>query len=117
MILTARGSESLLPGMNYTTEFVASVVSDKYVSHIPLERQTRQMESLGLKGMKNSTLSRLCALAAASLEPLQGKILSELLQSDVSLHLDETPWKIQNKDEKEWLHVGDQQSRGKLLFL
>ena len=82
-------------------KFVASVVSDKYISHIPLERQTRQMESLGLKGMKNSTLSRLCALAASSLEPVQEEILSELLQSDVSLHLDETPWKIQNKDEKD----------------
>jgi transposase len=91
----------LLPGMNYTTDFVASVVADKYVSHIPLERQVRQMESLGLKGIKNSTLSRLCAVAAGALEPLQEAILSELLESDTALHIDETPWGIQNKNERD----------------
>jgi len=100
VILTAR-VPGLLPGMNYTTDFVAAVVADKYISHIPLERQVRQMESLGLKGMQNSTLSRLCAVAAGALEPLQEAILSELLESDVALHIDETPWGIQNKHERD----------------
>lgn len=68
---------------------------------MPLERQTREMESLGLHGMKNSTLTRMCALASASLELLQEKILREdLVPSDLALHVDETPWKIQNKSEK-----------------
>lgn len=102
VIVTASGAPELLLGMNYTTEFVASVAADKYISHMPLERQTREMESLGLYGMKTSTLSRMCALAAASLEPLQERILREdLLRSDLALHLDETPWKIQNKHEKD----------------
>ena len=103
VIVTASPSETdLLPGMCYTTEFLASVASDKYISHMPLERQTREMESLGLKSMKTSTLSRLCALAASSLEPLQEKILREdLVTSDLALHVDETPWKIQNKNEKD----------------
>ena len=100
VILTARVA-SLLPGMNYSTDFVASVVADKYISHMPLERQTREMESLGLKGIQNSTLSRLCAVAAVSLEPVQDKILNELLGSDLALHLDETPWGIQNKHERD----------------
>lgn len=100
IILTANGPDTLLAGMNYTTEFVASVVSDKYISHMPLERQTREMESLGLKGIKNSTLSRLSALAAASLEPTAEEVISELRQSDLALHIDETPWNIQNKNEK-----------------
>lgn len=101
VIVTADSCPELLAGMNYTTEFVASVVADKYISHLPLERQTREMESLGLLGMKNSTLSRLSSLAAASLEPLAEKIRREdLLPSDLALHLDETPWKIQNKNEK-----------------
>lgn len=99
IIITADGPSSLLPGMNYTTDFVASVVSDKYISHLPLERQTREMESLGLKGIKNSTLSRLSALAAASVEKIQEDILSELRTADLALHIDETPWKIQNKKE------------------
>lgn len=99
IIITADGPASLLPGMNYTTDFVASVVSDKYISHMPLERQTREIESLGLKGIKNSTLSRLSALAAASLEKMQSDILLELCKTDLALHIDETPWKIQNKKE------------------
>lgn len=101
VIITAGGPASLLPGMNYTTEFLSSVIADKYISHVPLERQTREMESLGLEGIKNSTLSRLCALGAGSLEPLAAEILSELLQSDLALHIDETPWGIQNKYEKD----------------
>ena len=100
VILTAR-VPGLLPGMNYTTDFVATVVADKYINHTPLERQVRQMESLGLKGIQNSTLSRLCAVAASALEPLQEAILSELLESDAALHLDETPWGIQNKYERD----------------
>lgn len=100
--LHRRHSPELLLGMNYTTEFVAGVVADKYISHMPLERQTREMESLGLIGMKTSTLSRMAALAAASLEPIQEAILKEdLLKSDLALHLDETPWKIQSKAEKD----------------
>jgi transposase len=101
VLITAKGPDSLLPGMNYSTEFVTSVVADKYISHMPLERQTREMESLGLKGMRNSTLSRLSALAAASLEPLQEMIRHELLKTPLALHLDETPWKIQNKLQKD----------------
>lgn len=101
VIITAGGPSSLLPGMNYSTDFVASVVADKYISHMPLERQTREMESLGLKGIKNSTLSRFSALAAASLEGMQDDILLELRQTDLALHIDETPWKIQNKKEND----------------
>ena len=101
VIITANGLSSLLPGMNYSTDFVVSVVADKYISHMPLERQTREMESLGLKGIKNSTLSRMAGLAAASLEPIQTEILKELKSSDLALHLDETPWNIQNKNEKD----------------
>ncbi len=101
VIITASGPDQLLPGMNHSIEYVASVVADKYISHMPLERQTREMESLGLKNVKTSTLSRLCALAAVSLESIQKNILSELKLSDLALHLDETPWKIQNRNQKD----------------
>lgn len=101
IIITAPAGPALLPGMNYTTEFVASVVADKFISHVPLERQTREMESLGLGGIKTSTLSRLCGLAACGLEPLAEEIRHELIGTDLALHIDETPWKIQNKDEKD----------------
>lgn len=103
VIVTAMGPASLLPGMNYTTEVVASVVSDKYLLHMPLDRQAREMKSLGLSGMQTSTLSRFCALSAASFEEMAERIKNELLEAakHVALHLDETPWKIQNKEQKD----------------
>lgn len=103
VIVTAAGPSMLLPGMNYSTEFVASVVADKYISHMPLDRQVREMTSLGLPGMRTSTLSRFCALSAASFEEMAERIRMELLEeaSRIALHLDETPWRIQNKEQKD----------------
>jgi len=103
IMVTAQGPAALLPGMNYATEVVASVVTDKYVLHLPLERQVKEMKSLGLLGMRTSTLSRFCALSAASFEEMAERILKELLSAGerIALHLDETPWRIQNKDQKD----------------
>ncbi len=103
VIVTAAGPASLLPGMSYSTEFVASVVSDKYVLHMPLARQATEMNSLGLPGIRTSTLSRFCALSAASLEEMCERIKVELLEEAkrIALHLDETPWRIQNKEQKD----------------
>jgi transposase len=117
IIITASGSAELLPGMNYTTEFVASVIADKFISHLPLERQVRRMESLGLKGIQNSTLSRMAALAASSLESLQERILVEdILTGPLTAHIDETPWKIQNKDQKNGYMWVISSSRGSYYF-
>ncbi len=117
VLITSKGPSELLPGMNYTTEFVSSVVADKFISHLPLERQTREMESLGLKGIKNSTLSRFTALAAATLEPLQAEILKEdILTSPLAVHVDETPWNILNKHEKDGYMWVISNSRGSYYF-
>jgi transposase len=101
IIITAPCEPALLPGMGYTTDLVAKVACDKYIYHMPLERQTRKMEAKGLKGMRTSTLTRFCALVGASLEPVADEILKELKGSDLALHLDETPWKIQRKEQKD----------------
>jgi transposase len=103
VIVTAIGPVALIPGMNYSTEFVASVACDKYLLHLPLDRQSKAMKSLGLAGMHTSTLSRLCALSAACFEDMAERIKAELLAAaaSVAVHLDETPWRIQNKDQKD----------------
>jgi len=97
-IIAAKGPEELLPGSRYSIDFAISVAADKYVSHMPLERQTREMASLGLKCMKTSTLSHLMATLAALLESLQLRILNEILSHDV-IHCDETTWPIQIKEQ------------------
>jgi transposase len=103
VIVTATGPDSLLPGMNYATEVVASVVCDKFISHMPLDRQVKEMKSLGLPGVRTSTLSRFCALSAGSFEEMAERIRLELLEASrtVALHLDETPWRIQVKEQKD----------------
>jgi transposase len=98
VIVAAKGPEELLPGSSYSIDFSVSVASDKYVSHMPLARQTKEMASLGLKGMKTSTLSHLTATLAALFEPLQLRILKEILSHDV-IHCDETTWPIQIKEQ------------------
>jgi transposase len=103
VIVTAPGPDALLPGMNYSTDFVANVVADKFISHMPLDRQRKEMASLGLPGIRTSTLSRLCALSAVSFEEMAERILVELLAEaeNIALHLDETPWRVQNPNEKD----------------
>ncbi len=99
VIIAAPGPEKILPGSHYSVDFATSVVADKYISHIPLERQTRQMESLGLKDMSTKTLYNLCAAVSVHLEPMAERIKSEVLFSSLCVHADETPWPIQVKEQ------------------
>mgnify|MGYP001291992148 CR=1 FL=1 len=99
VIVTAPGADKLLPGSQYSIDFAVSVVADKYISHTPLERQTREMHSLGLRNMKTKTLSNLCQTVAIYAEPITQKILLEVLSYSQVVHADETPWKIQIKEQ------------------
>lgn len=99
IIVTAKGPEKLLPGCSYSIDFALSVVRDKYEYHLPLERQTRQMESLGLKGVGTKTLYNLCEAVSVHLEPVTEAIRNDILSSNLCVHMDETPWPIQGKDD------------------
>jgi transposase len=97
VIVTADGADKLLPGSMYSIDFASSVVSDKYVSHIPLERQTRQMESLGLGKLSTKVLYNLCETSSVHLEEVALRIRDEILTCGLCVHSDETPWPIQVK--------------------
>lgn len=99
-IITAEGPLKLLPGCTYSIDFAASVVADKYISHLPLERQIKQMSSLGLHGLSAKTLYNMCWAVAEHLHPLAGKIKSEVLKQTV-VHADETPWPINNSKDSD----------------
>lgn len=99
VIVTAKGPEKLLPGCCYSIDFALSVVRDKYEYHLPLERQTRQMESLGLKGVGTKTLYNLCEAVSVHLEPVAAAIRQDILSSNLCVHLDETPWPVQDDDD------------------
>jgi len=97
VIVTADGADKLLPGSQYSIDFASSVVSDKYISHIPLERQTRQMESLGLEKLSTKVLYNLCLTSSVHLEEVALRIRDEVLSFGLCVHSDETPWPIQVK--------------------
>jgi len=97
-IITANGSKKLLPGAHYSLEFALSVVADKYLYHCPLQRQVKQMEALGLKGVSAKTLWNLSSTMAVYLEPLTKRIREEILSQSLATHVDESPWPILNKE-------------------
>jgi transposase len=100
IILAAPGPVKFVPGSCYSTEFAVSVIVDKYLNHIPLERQCRVMASLGLEGMRTQTLYNLARLGSIYLEPVVEKIKDEIL-SHTLVHSDETPWPINNSKDSD----------------
>lgn len=100
VLVSAPGAVKFVPGSSYSIEFATSVVVDKYLNHIPLERQTRMMASLGLKDMHTKVLYNLCRLASVYLEEVVEKIKKEILSSSM-IHSDETRWPINNKKDSD----------------
>jgi transposase len=99
VIVTAPGPEKLMPGCHYSIDFAVSVVSDKYQDHLPLERQRRRMESLGLKGVSVKTLWNLCQATAVHMEPIIEGIKKEIKSVPRAVHCDETPWPINGSND------------------
>jgi transposase len=94
VLITAPGPVKLLPGSRYSVEFAAQVAADKYDMSLPLERQRRQMETLGLC-VSVKTLYGLCrALAELCEKTVVAKIRKEILSDFASVHVDETPWAL-----------------------
>jgi len=94
VLITAPGPVKLLQGARYSVEFAVAVAADKYDLHLPLERQRRQMESLGLD-VSVKTLYGLCrALAELCEKTVVPKIRKEIIEDFTSVHVDETPWAL-----------------------
>ena len=89
-VVTAPGPSKLIPGGRYSTEFAISVAVDKYVDHVPLERQVDRMARQGLK-VTSATLFDQIAPLAEVLAPSYEAILKQLLAGPI-LHVDETGW-------------------------
>lgn len=100
IIITAPGPVKLVPGSSYSIDFTVATIVDKYLNHLPLERQCRMMESLGLKRMHSQILYNLSLLASEHLLPLVERIKSEILSSSV-VHSDETSWPITNSKDSD----------------
>ncbi len=100
IIVSAPVPKKIVPGSKYSPKFAIEVASQKYLYHLPLERVRRMMESDGLK-VNCRTLYNLCYFVSCYLEPVREKIKEELLKLDRTIHIDETPWPINNSHQKD----------------
>ena len=99
LIVTAPGPAKLIPGAGYSIDFAVQAAADKYLYHTPLSRQAREMDALGLKGVQEKTLYNLCYATAVHLVPMTEKIRQEIFNANLAVHVDETPWPINNSKE------------------
>ena len=88
---TALGPERAVEGGRYSLAFGAKVVTDKYLDHLPLERQVRILRRHGLK-VTSQTLWDLVYRLSQALRPTWEALLQKVLSQPV-IGLDQTGWK------------------------
>jgi transposase len=100
-IETALGPERALPGSRYSLAFAIKVVLDKWLDHIPLERQCRILERYGLV-VTSQTLWDLANAIAHRLERVNVALLDHVLGRPV-IGLDQTSWpRLEGAGSKPW---------------
>lgn len=100
-VMTAPGPLKLKPGCRYSIEFAVTVAADKYLDHLPLERQVRIMNREGLR-IDSQTLWDQINTLADHLMPSYQALLQRALSWPI-LHADETSWRLMaSKKSKKW---------------
>jgi transposase len=95
-IVTAPGAVKLTPGGRYSIGFAAQVAENKYLDHLPLERQVRAMERAGLV-IDSQTLWDQIEKLAQHLQPTYEALLKQALKAGV-IYADETRWQMMTKN-------------------
>ena len=62
--------QSILPGSNMGASIIALALHNKYSLHLPLYRQIKEFERIGLEGLSEGVLCNWVRAAADALEPL-----------------------------------------------
>jgi len=100
-VATAPGPQRAIEGGRYSLEFGVKVAFDKYVSHLPLERQARTMGYHGLQ-ITSQTLWDQCHAIEPLFSATYKEIKSQILHQPV-IGLDQTSWPdLENKDLPPW---------------
>lgn len=93
--------ERNIDGGRYSAPFAAKVAIDKYLNHLPLERQVRMMAQHGLVATSQALWDQLLALALR-LEPTWEAIRLDILAKPV-LGVDTTGWpNLEDRAAKKW---------------
>lgn len=98
---TAPGPERAAPGSRYSLALAIKVVLDKYLDHIPLERQARIMDRHGLV-ITSQTLWDLANALAHRLTRIDAALFEHVLVQPV-IGLDQTGWpRLDGSGAKKW---------------
>ncbi len=98
---TALGPSRALPGSRYSLAFAIKVVIDKWLDHVPLDRQVRIFERHGLD-VTTSTLWDLSYAIAQRLSRVSDALLTHVKQQPV-IGLDQTGWpRLEGGASKPW---------------
>jgi transposase len=92
VVVTAPVESRMIPGGRYSVEVAVKVAIDKYLDHMPLERQARAMGRQGLAVTSQALWDQLDALAR-HLEPTYRALLAKVLSSPL-VFADETRWPL-----------------------
>lgn len=92
---TALGPAKLVPGGRYSVNFAVAVAVGKYVDHLPLTRQVRQMSRAGLRVESQTLWDQLLALHRHLL-PSYEALHAQVLRAPV-IGADETVWPLLEK--------------------
>jgi len=98
--VTAPGPLKLMPGGRYSIELAVDVAVDKYLDHLPLERQVQIMKRQGFLVSSQTLWDQLQRLAQV-LGPCY-EALGRYVQGKAWLNVDETPWPFLQKPNKKW---------------
>jgi len=91
-IKTADGPRRLFPKARYGINFALHVALQKYVNHMPLDRQARDFARQGLR-VTTATLWDYLSALYTKLEPAMKRLHQHVLSQPV-LGMDETRWKL-----------------------
>ena len=98
---TTPGPERAAPGSRYSLALGIKIVLDKYLDHIPLERQVRIMDRHGLT-ITSQTMWDLANAIAHRLQRLDEALLAHVLAQPV-IGLDQTGWpRLDGSGGKKW---------------
>jgi transposase len=98
---TALGPDRALPGSRYSLAFAIKVLIDKWLDHIPLERQVRILERRGLV-VTSQTLWDLAYAVAQRLSLVDAALMKHVLEQPV-IGLDQTSWpRLETDATKPW---------------
>ena len=98
---TALGAPKHIVGGRYSLDFAIAVVVAKYLDHMPLARQERQMRRHGLEVTTATLFDQISGLAT-HLQPTYDALLGRVLDSPV-IGADETTWQLMEKHaSKKW---------------